>query len=151
IGDPFSEKLLVEACLQLVEEGLLRGLQDLGGAGLTCAVSESAARARLGADLDLDQVPLRERSMEAFEILTSESQERMLAIVRPDDVEAVQKICERWGLPATPVAKLRGGGQLFVQHEGGTVARVPARALADQGPVYERRMSRPSWPERLRG
>jgi phosphoribosylformylglycinamidine synthase subunit PurL len=75
----------------------------------------------------------------------------MLAIVRPDDVEAVQKICERWGLPATPVAKLRGGGQLFVQHEGGTVARVPARALSDEGPVYERRRSRPSWPERLRG
>ncbi|MFN2590867.1 MAG: AIR synthase-related protein, partial [Actinomycetota bacterium] len=84
IGDPFSEKLLIEACLELAGAGLLKGLQDLGGAGLTCAVSESAARAGLGAELDLDAVHLREPGMEPFEILTSESQERMLAIVAPD-------------------------------------------------------------------
>ena len=84
IGDPFAGKLLIEASLEMVERGLLEGLQDLGGAGITCAVSESAARAGMGADLDLDAVPLRERGMEAFEILTSESQERMLAIVAPD-------------------------------------------------------------------
>jgi phosphoribosylformylglycinamidine synthase subunit PurL len=83
IGDPFAEKLLIEASLEMVERGLLEGLQDLGGAGITCAVSESAARAGMGADLDLDAVPLREAGMEAFEILTSESQERMLAIVHP--------------------------------------------------------------------
>ena len=93
IGDPFAGKLLIEASLEMVERGLLEGLQDLGGAGITCAVSESAARAGMGADLDLDAVPLRERGMEAFEILTSESQERMLAIVAPDrlaDVRAVR-------------------------------------------------------------
>ncbi len=82
IGDPFAGKLLIEASLEMVEGGLLEGLQDLGGAGITCAVSESAARAGMGADLDLDAVPLREPGMEPFEILTSESQERMLAIVR---------------------------------------------------------------------
>src|SRR5207245_8504836 len=135
IGDPCSEKLLVEACLELAAKGLLRGLQDLGGAGLTCAVSESASRARVGADLDLDQVPLREPGMQPFEILTSESQERMLAIVGPDDIPAVQAICRRWGLPATPVGRLRGGSHLFVEHHGETVARVPAAPLADGGPV----------------
>jgi phosphoribosylformylglycinamidine synthase len=150
IGDPFSEKLLIEACLELAEEGLLVGLQDLGGAGLTCAVSESAARARLGADLDLDEVPLRESGMEPFEILTSESQERMLAIVRPEHIERVRAICSRWGLPATAVGKLRGGGRLFVRHRGKTVARVQARALADEGPTYQRPAERPSWLDRVR-
>ena len=89
IGDPFGEKLLIEACLEMLDAGLLVGLQDLGGAGITCAVSESAARAGTGAELDLEAVPLREPGMEAFEILTSESQERMLAVVRPEDLEAV--------------------------------------------------------------
>jgi phosphoribosylformylglycinamidine synthase II len=150
IGDPFTEKLLIEACLELAAAGLLEGLQDLGGAGLTCAVSESSARANLGADLDLDEVPLREPGMEPFEILTSESQERMLAIVRPGDVEAVSAICERWGLSARVVGKLRGGGQLYVRHHGRTVARVPARALADEGPRYERPMERPASLDRVR-
>ncbi len=104
IGDPFLEKLLIEACLELKEAGLLEGLKDLGGAGLTCAVSEAAAGVRLGADLDLDVVPLREAGMEPFEILTSESQERMLAIVRPEDVEAA-----RDGLPEVGTGGVRGG------------------------------------------
>jgi phosphoribosylformylglycinamidine synthase len=149
IGDPFSEKLLIEACLELNGRGLLQGLQDLGGAGLTCAVSESAARAGLGADLDLDEVPLREPEMEPFEILTSESQERMLGIVRPADLEAVEEVCRRWGLQARAVATLRGGGQMYVRHRGEVVARVPARTLADEGPEYERPMQRPSWLDAL--
>ncbi len=98
IGDPFAEKLLIEASLELIERGLLEGLQDLGGAGITCAVSESAARAGMGAALDLDAVPLREPGMAAFEILTSESQERMLAIVHPSKLDEVRTVCERWGL-----------------------------------------------------
>jgi phosphoribosylformylglycinamidine synthase subunit PurL len=150
IGDPFAEKLLIEACLELSAAGLLEGLQDLGGAGLTCAVSESAARAGLGADIDLDVVPLRETGMEPFEILTSESQERMLAIVRPADVEAVSEICRKWGLSAVEVGKLRAGGQLFVRHQGRTVARAPAKALTDEGPVYERAMERPAPLARIR-
>ncbi|MEX2274976.1 MAG: phosphoribosylformylglycinamidine synthase subunit PurL [Actinomycetota bacterium] len=144
IGDPFAEKLLIEASLELVERGLLEGLQDLGGAGLTCAVSESAARAGLGAELDLDAVPLREAGMEAFEILTSESQERMLAIVSPGKLVQVQAVCERWGLQGVVVAKTITGGGLTVRLGGEIVARVPARSLADEGPVYERPSAPPA-------
>jgi phosphoribosylformylglycinamidine synthase len=150
IGDPFAEKLLIEACMELLSRGVLQGLQDLGGAGLTCAVSESAARRLVGADLDLDAVPLREPGLEPFEILTSESQERMLAVVRPQDVDAVREVCAKWGLAASAVAKLRGGGQLFVKRGGRTAAKVPARALADEAPEYERPQERPAWLARLR-
>jgi phosphoribosylformylglycinamidine synthase II len=150
IGDPFTEKLLIEACLELAGRGLLDGLQDLGGAGLTCAVSETAARRGVGVDLDLDQIPLREPAMDPFEILTSESQERMLAVVRPADLEGVTEVCSRWGLSATRVGKLRGGGQMFVRHGGEVVARVPCRALADEGPVYERPVEPPGWLARIR-
>jgi phosphoribosylformylglycinamidine synthase len=143
IGDPFAEKLAIEACLELVERDLLEGLQDLGGAGLTCAVSESAARARLGVELDLDAVPLRDPSLEVFEILTSESQERMLAIVRPGLLDEVQEVCARWGLASAVVGRMVPGGQLTVRRSGEIVAEVPARSLADQGPVYERAMEPP--------
>jgi phosphoribosylformylglycinamidine synthase II len=138
IGDPFAEKLLIEASLELIELGLLEGLQDLGGAGITCAVSESAARAGMGARLDLDAVPLRERDMQAFEILTSESQERMLAIVHPSKLEQVRAVCERWGLQIAVIAELVEGGGLTVTHRGEVVAEVPAVSLVDEGPVYDR-------------
>jgi phosphoribosylformylglycinamidine synthase len=149
IGDPFAEKLLIEASLELVERGLLEGLQDLGGAGITCAVSESAARAGLGAELDLDAVPLRESGLEPFEILTSESQERMLAIVSPERVEQVRSVCERWGLPAVVVGELVEGGALRVRARGATVAEVPARSLADEGPEYARPRETPSGQDDL--
>ena len=138
IGDPFAEKLLIEASLELVDRGLLEGLQDLGGAGITCAVSESAARAGLGAEIDLDAVPLRERGLEPFEILTSESQERMLAVVAPDRVDEVRAVCERWGLPAAVVGRLVDGGALRVRMRGATGAEVSARSRADEGPEYAR-------------
>ncbi|MDP9330940.1 MAG: phosphoribosylformylglycinamidine synthase subunit PurL [Actinomycetota bacterium] len=144
IGDPFAEKLLIEASLELVREELLEGLQDLGGAGITCAVSESAARAGLGADLDLDAVPLREPGMDAFEILTSESQERMLAIVHPSKFDAVRAVCERWGLPTAVIATLVEGGSFGVRHRGEVVATVPARSLTDDAPEYDRPMQQPS-------
>ncbi len=143
IGDPFAEKLLIEASLEMVERGLLEGLQDLGGAGLTCAVSESAARAGMGVVLDLDAVPLREEGMEPFEILTSESQERMLAIVARERVDAVYEVCERWGLHAVAIGVLTAGGGLRVKLGDATVAQVPARSLADEGPVYARPMTPP--------
>jgi phosphoribosylformylglycinamidine synthase len=143
IGDPFAEKLLIEASLEMVDGGLLEGLQDLGGAGLTCAVSESAARAGLGAALELEAVPLREPGMEPFEILTSESQERMLAIVHPSKLDAARAICAKWGLAASVVASLVPGGTLTVTRGGEVVAEVPARSLADEGPVYERPMEPP--------
>jgi phosphoribosylformylglycinamidine synthase II len=141
IGDPFAEKLLIEASLEMIERGLLEGLQDLGGAGLSCAVSESAARAGMGAELDLDAVPLREPALEPFEILTSESQERMLAIVGPAQLEAVREVCDRWGLASAVIARVVRGRTLTVTHRGGVVAEVPAPSLADEGPVYERPMA----------
>ncbi len=146
IGDPFAEKLLIEASLELVERDLLEGLQDLGGAGLTCAVSESAARAGLGAELGLDAVPLREPDLEAFEILTAESQERMLALVAPERLDGVRAVCERWGLASAVVGRLIAGGDLRVSMGGTTVAEVSARSLADEGPVYARPMEPPAEP-----
>jgi len=144
IADPFAGKLLIEASLEMVRRGLLEGLQDLGGAGITCAVSESATRAGLGAGLDLDAVPLREPGMEPFEILTSESQERMLAIVHPSMLPSVRAVCEKWGLASSVIATLTEGGRLRVLHRGEVVADVPARSL--EGPEYERPMASP--PER---
>jgi len=145
IGDPFAGKLLIEASLELVERDLLEGLQDLGGAGLTCAVSESATRARLGAQLDLDAVPLREPGLEPFEILTSESQERMLAIVAPVRLEDVRDVCGKWGLASAVVGRLvDDGGTLDVRANGQRVAAIPARSLTDDAPVYTRAMSPPA-------
>ena len=143
IGDPFAEKLLIEACLEMIDEGLLAGLQDLGGAGVTCAVSESAARGGTGAEIDLDAMPLREQGMEAFEILTSESQERMLAIVRPENLDAVAAICEKWGLGSSVIGRATDDGHVRATLSGEVVADVPARSLTDEGPVYDRPMSPP--------
>ena len=147
IGDPFAEKLLIEASLELIGEGLLEGLQDLGGAGISCALSESAARAGMGAEVDLDAVPLREPDMEPFEILTSESQERMLAIVHPSKLTAVQALCARWGLHTAVIATLVEGGTLTIRHGGDLVAEVPARSLADDGPEYDRPIAEPERAE----
>ena len=138
IGDPFAGKLLIEASLEMIEAGLLEGLQDLGAAGISCAVSESAARARMGADLDLDAVPLRERGLEAFEILTSESQERMLAVVAPERLADVRAVCEKWGLASAVIATLVPGDMLTIRHEGEIVAQLSASSLADDAPEYER-------------
>ena len=146
VGDPFQEKLLIEACLELAEQGLLAGLQDLGAAGITCAVAEVAAKAGLGMDVDLDRVPLREPSMEAWEVLISESQERMLALVSPGDLDAVLAVCERWGVLANVIGRLVEGGRVRARFRGELVADVPARSLADEGPVYHRPLVPPARP-----
>ena len=146
VGDPFQEKLLIEACLELVEGGLLRGLQDLGAAGISCAVAEVAARAGMGMEVDLDAVPLREPSMEAWEVLVSESQERMLALVDPARLEDVLEVCRRWGILAGVLGEMRPGGLLRVRFRGEVVAEVPAASLADEGPVYQRPLVRPAVP-----
>jgi phosphoribosylformylglycinamidine synthase len=137
VGDPFTEKLLIEACLELRREGLLTGMQDLGAAGITCALSETAAARGLGVDGLLDAVPLREADMEPWEICMSESQERMLACLRPDDVGRAVEICAKWGLDAVEVARYSDGGRLVLRGKGELLGDVPAQALAD-GPVYER-------------
>jgi phosphoribosylformylglycinamidine synthase II len=146
VGDPFQEKLLIEACLELVGRGLLRGLQDLGAAGISCAVAEVAARAGTGMAVDLDAVPLREPSMEAWEVLVSESQERMLALVDPGRLPEVLEVCGRWGVLASVLGRMVPGGQLVVRSRGQVVADVPARSLADEGPVYRRPLVRPRPP-----
>jgi len=144
VGDPFQEKLLIESCLELVERGLLAGLQDLGAAGISCAVSEVAARAGMGVEVDLDAVPLREPSMGAWEILVSESQERMLALVEPANLEQVLAVCGRWGVLASVIGRMVEGGRLRVRFRKELAADVPARSLADEGPVYHRPLVEPA-------
>src|SRR4051794_965980 len=114
VGDPFEEKRLIEACLELLDAGLVVGIQDLGGAGITCATSETASRGGMGMDVDVSAVPQREPGMEPFEIMTSESQERMLAIVGPDDLDEVSAICARWEVRATVVGRVTGSGRLRI-------------------------------------
>jgi len=158
VGDPFQEKLLIEACLELVGRGLLRGLQDLGAAGISCAVAEVAARAGMGMEVDLDAVPLREPSMEAWEVLVSESQERMLALVDPARLSDVLAVCRRWGILANVLGEMTTGGLkegsgsppegiLRVRFRGEVVAEVPAASLADDGPVYDRPLVPPPAPD----
>ena len=134
IGDPFAGKLLIEVTLELVENGLVEGMQDLGAAGITCATSEVADRGGTGIRLDLAAVPLREPDMQPFEIMISESQERMLAIVRPERVDEVLSVCRRWALPAVVVGEITGDGDVVVIDGGVEIARIPARALASDVP-----------------
>jgi len=146
VGDPFLEKLLIEACLELYDAGLVVGIQDLGGAGLTCALTETAAAAGTGMTIDLDRVPLREASMRPHEILASESQERMLLIVEPSRLDDVLNVAARWGLLATALGEVTPGpsGRLKVTWRGRLVVDVPPGSLADDGPVYARPMREPN-------
>jgi phosphoribosylformylglycinamidine synthase len=143
VGDPFIEKLLVEACLELYERGLIVGVQDLGGAGLTCALSETAAAAGTGMSVTLDLVPLREASMEPHETLASESQERMLLIVEPENLDDVLAVADRWGVLATAIGDVTGNGRLVITWQGSVVVDLPPGSLADDGPVYARPMREP--------
>ena len=140
VGDPFEEKRLIEACLALLDAGLVVGIQDLGGAGLTCATSETASRGGVGMDVDVTAVPCRERGMEPHEVMTSESQERMLAIVEPGGLAEVMAICERWEVRATVIGRVTGGGRLRILDgfDGHVLADVPAASLHDAAPLYDR-------------
>jgi phosphoribosylformylglycinamidine synthase II len=146
VGDPFEEKRLIEACLALYDAGLVVGIQDLGGAGLTCATSETASRGGMGMDVDVSAVPRREPGMAPFEVMTSESQERMLAIVRPDDLDRVADLCRRWDVRATVVGKVNGSGRLRVLDgpAGEVLADVPAGSLHDDAPLYDRPLHAPA-------
>lgn len=153
VGDPFEEKRLLEACLELLEAGLAVGIQDLGGAGLTCATSETASRGGAGMDVDITAVSLREVDMEPFEIMTSESQERMLVIVEPCNLAKVLEISDRWEVIADVVGKVTGDGQLKIRDgfDGPVIADIPAATLHDDAPEYERPLERPiDWFERQR-
>ncbi len=146
VGDPFEEKRLIEACLQLLDEGLVVGIQDLGGAGLACATSETASRGGVGMDVDVTAVHRREPGMEAWEVMTSESQERMLAIVTPEDLERVLAVCAKWEVRAGVVGRVTAGGRLRVLDgwDGPVLADVAARTLHDDAPLYDRPRRRPA-------
>ena len=150
VGDPFEEKRLIEACLELLDTGLVVGIQDLGGAGLACATSETAGRGGVGMDVDVSAVPRREDGMEPWEVMTSESQERMLAIVTPESWPAVSGICDRWEVRATVIGAVtepqpEGGGRLRIRDgaDGPVLADVPAASLSDDAPLYDRPRAAP--------
>lgn len=150
VGDPFMEKLLIESCLELYDAGLVAGIQDLGGAGLTCALTETAAAAGTGMRVWLERVPLREASMSPTEILASESQERMLLIVTPENLERVLTVAEKWGVWATAIGEVTphqadgSPGRLVISWKDYVVVDVPPGSLADDGPVYARPIREPA-------
>ena len=137
IGDPFTEKKLLECCLELLDRELLASLQDLGAAGLTSSASEMASKGRVGLDIDVSRVPLREPGMRPFETMVSESQERMLCVVEPERVAEVLEVCERWEVLATPIGSVTGGDRLRVLERGAVVADMPVSILVDDCPLYD--------------
>ncbi len=159
VGDPFAEKLLLEASLEMIRADLVVGMQDMGAAGITCSTSEMSARGECGMDIDLEHVPLRENGMTPYEIMLSESQERMLVIAKPGREEAIKQICEKWDLHAARIGTVREGNLLRVRMHGEVVAEIPAQVLALGGgaPVYVREAREPEYlkttrafqPERL--
>ena len=144
VGDPFAEKLLIECCLELFASGTVLGIQDLGGAGLSCAVSELASAGDGGMAVRLDAVPLRDPSLAPEEVLMSESQERMMAVVEPGDLEAFLAVTRRWDVEATVVGEVTGTGRLRVTWHDELVVDVPPRTVAHEGPVYVRPTARPA-------
>ncbi len=149
VGDPFMGKLLMEATLEAIEKKLVCGVQDLGGAGLTCALSETAARAGTGVTVDLERVPLREEGMEPFEILTSESQERMLLIVEPAKLPELEEVFRRWELTPAVLGQVSGDGLLTIKQGETVVASLPAESVANCSPAYEPEGREPEYYRRL--
>ena len=144
VGDPFLEKLLLEACLEAMRSGAVAGIQDMGAAGLTSSSCEMAARAGTGIELDLSLVPQREQHMTAYEMLLSESQERMLIVAHSGREREVVDIFRKWDLDAVVIGRVRDTGRMQVVHEGETVADIPVAALTDEAPRYERPMTKPA-------
>ncbi|MBO1767095.1 phosphoribosylformylglycinamidine synthase subunit PurL [Allobranchiibius sp. GilTou38] len=149
VGDPFAEKVLIECCLDLYRAGVVEGIQDLGGAGLSCATSELASAGDGGMTIELDTVPLRDASLRPEEILMSESQERMMAVVAPDQLAEFLAITDRWDVEATVLGEVTDGTNLIISWHGETIVDVPPRSVAHDGPVYERPMQRPAYLDAL--
>jgi len=150
VGDPFMEKLVCEACLELLATGAVAGIQDMGAAGLTCSTCETAARAGTGIEIELDKVPQRAPDMTPYEIMLSESQERMLIIVQKGREDEVKRIFDKWDLPWAEIGSVTGSGRMVVRHHGRIVADVPAKKLADEAPVYEPESRQPAYLEAVR-
>ncbi len=149
VGDPFMEKLLIECTLEVLGAGLVEGIQDLGGAGISCATSELASNGDGGMAVELDQVPLRDASLSQEEILMSESQERMCAVVTPDRVEEFLAVCRKWDVPATVIGEVTDTGRLQITWHGSLIVDVPPRTVAHDGPVYDRPLARPDSQDAL--
>lgn len=149
VGDPFMEKLLIESCLEVMEKGLVVGVQDLGGAGLTCATSEMSARAGTGMKIELDRIPCRERDMDPYEIMLSESQERMLLVAEKDREEEVKEVFERWGVEINTIGEVKAGGELELFFHGKKVAGFPAKMLCEGAPAYELPVEEPPYYRKL--
>ncbi len=149
VGDPFAEKVLIECTLEVFRAGLVVGIQDLGGAGLSCATSELASAGDGGMHIVLDNVPLRAEGMTPAEILSSESQERMCAVVTPDKVDAFLAVCAKWEVQADVIGEVTDSGRLTIEFQGQTVLDVPPRSVAHDGPVYHRPVARPESQDAL--
>jgi phosphoribosylformylglycinamidine synthase len=150
VGDPFMEKLVCEACLELLATGAVAGIQDMGAAGLTCSTCETAARAGTGIEIELDRVPQRVPGMTPYEILLSESQERMLIIVHKGREEEVKRIFDKWDLPWAEIGQVTDTGRMVVRKSGKVVADIPAKKLADEAPVYQREARQPEYMKGVR-
>jgi phosphoribosylformylglycinamidine synthase II len=142
VGDPFLEKLLLEACLEAMQTGAIVGIQDMGAAGLTCSTCEMGGRGGVGVEIELDRVPQRETGMSAYEIMLSESQERMLLVAQKGREQEVFRVFEKWGLDAVEVGKVTTDNKLRVLHHGEVVSEIPNQALTDDAPVYKRALAR---------
>ena len=149
VGDPFMEKLLIECTLELFKAGVVAGIQDLGGAGLSCATSELASAGDGGMHVELDTVPLRDSTLSPEEILMSESQERMMAVVEPQHLESFMAICAKWDVEAVVVGEVTDGDHLVIDWHGQTIVDVPPRSVAHDGPTYDRPVARPAWQDAL--
>ena len=145
VGDPFKEKLLLEACLEVMDKDLIIGIQDMGAAGLTCSTSEMASNSASGIAINLDLVPQREEGMTPYEIMLSESQERMLIVAKKDKVKVVQDIFEKWDLDAIPIGTVTDGDKLKVEANGQDVVNIPVDAIVNLCPVYERPYKKPGY------
>ncbi|MEO6052869.1 MAG: phosphoribosylformylglycinamidine synthase subunit PurL [Chthoniobacterales bacterium] len=148
VGDPFKEKLLLEACLELLASGCVAGIQDMGAAGLTCSTCETASRGGTGVEIEIAKVPQRETGMTAYETLLSESQERMLVIVKKGEEETVRRIFDKWDLPYAEIGLVTDDGMMRVRENGNIVVEIPAKKLADDAPLYDREAApKPNVPE----
>lgn len=145
VGDPFMEKLLIEACLELFDKGIVVGMQDLGAAGLTSSAAEMASREGNGINLDVSKVPLREKGMTPYEIMLSESQERMLLVVKPQRISEVEEILTKWGLDATVIGQVTDDGYLTVKYQDEVVANISAKMLAEEAPVVNAEYVKPKY------
>jgi phosphoribosylformylglycinamidine synthase II len=145
VGDPFMEKLLIECTLEVLHAGLVEGIQDLGGAGISCATSELASNGEGGMHVWLDRVLLRDSTLSPEEILMSESQERMCAVVEPAKIDAFMAVCKKWDVEAVVIGEVNNSGRLTVEWHGEEIVNVPPRSVAHDGPVYERPFARPDW------